>query len=79
MTNVMESPIGSQQSQPSTGEVHEGMATLLPAEQEAIMLVCVKGFSYRDAAYKLGISSEALQEHLLRGRLALIAKLKLKG
>jgi RNA polymerase sigma-70 factor (ECF subfamily) len=79
MINAIEMPIGSRRSQPGSGEIHEGMAALLPAEQEAIMLVCVKGLSYRDAAYKLGISSGALQEHLLRGRLALIAKLKLKG
>jgi len=35
--------------------------------------------SYQDAAHKLGISSRMLQEHLLRSRLMLIAKLKLKG
>ena len=79
MINAIKMPIGSQQSQPGTVEIQEGMAALLPAEQEAILLVCVKGLSYRDAAYKLGISSEALQEHLLSRRLALIAKLKLKG
>ena len=79
MIDVMEMPIRSQQLQPDLGEIHEGVAALSPIERDALMLVCVKGLNYQDAAHKLGISSRMLQEHLLRSRLTLIAKLKLKG
>ena len=79
MIDVMEMRIRSQQLQPDLGEIHEGVAALSPIERDALMLVCVKGLSYQDAAQKLGISPGMLQEHLLRSRLTLIAKLKLKG
>lgn len=79
MINVMENPVKSQPFQSNSDQVHQAVAALPPAEREALMLVCVKGLSYQDAAQKLGISPGMLQEHLLRSRLTLIAKLKLKG
>jgi RNA polymerase sigma-70 factor (ECF subfamily) len=79
MIDVMEKPIRTQQSRVGLGQVHQAVEALPPAEREAVMLVCVKGLSYQDAARKLGISPGMLQEHLLRGRLTLITKLSLKG
>lgn len=79
MTHVLEDPVRSQHFQSDSSRIHRAIAALPPAERQALMLVCVRGLSYQDAAQKLGISSGMLQEHLLRGRLALIAKFKLKG
>ena len=79
MINVMENPAINQHFQPSSGQVHQAVAALPPIEREALMLVCVRGLSYQDAARKLEISPGMLQEHLVRSRLTLIAKLKLKG
>jgi RNA polymerase sigma factor (sigma-70 family) len=79
MINVMENPVRSQRFQSNSDQIHQAVAALPAAEREALMLVCVKGLSYQDAAQKLGISPGMLQEHLLRSRLTLIAKLKLKG
>lgn len=60
-------------------QVRQEVDALSAQERAAVMLVCVKGLSYQDAAQKLGISPGMLQEHLLRSRLILIANLKLKG
>jgi RNA polymerase sigma-70 factor (ECF subfamily) len=79
MMDLMEKPMRSQQLQSDSGQIHQAVAALPPAEREALMLVCVRGLSYQDAAFKLGISPRMLQEHLLRSRLMLLAKLKLKG
>jgi RNA polymerase sigma-70 factor (ECF subfamily) len=79
MINVMEKPTRSQQFISDSGQIHQAVEALPLTEREALMLVCVKGLSYQDAAQKLGISPRVLREHLLRGRLTLIAKLNLKG
>lgn len=79
MIDVTEKPIRSQQSHTDSGQIHQAVAALPPAEREALMLVCVRGLSYQDAVQNLGISLGMLQEHLLRGRMTLIAKLNLKG
>jgi RNA polymerase sigma factor (sigma-70 family) len=79
MIDVMERPVRSQHFPAALAQVHQAVEALPPAEREALMLVCVRGLSYQDAARKLGISPGMLQEHLLRSRLTLIAKLKLKG
>jgi RNA polymerase sigma-70 factor (ECF subfamily) len=60
-------------------QVRQAVDALSAQERAAVMLVCVKGLSYQDAAQTLGISFGMLQEHLLRGRLTLITKLNLKG
>ena len=50
----------------------------LPADdREVLMLVCVQGMSYQDAAQKLGISASTVKDRLLRARLTLIRKLDL--
>jgi RNA polymerase sigma-70 factor (ECF subfamily) len=59
--------------------IRQEVDALSTDERTAVMLVCVRGLSYQDAAQKLGISPGMLQEHLLRGRLTLITKLNLKG
>ena len=79
MINVMENRVIDQHFQPNSGQIHQAVAALPSMEREALMLVCVRGLSYQDAAHKLGISPGMLQQHLLRSRLMLIAKLKLKG
>jgi RNA polymerase sigma-70 factor (ECF subfamily) len=79
MIDLMEKPMRNQQLRSDSGQIHQAVAALPPTEREALMLVCVRGLSYQDAAQKLGISSGMLQEHLLRSRLMLITKLKLKG
>jgi DNA-directed RNA polymerase specialized sigma24 family protein len=79
MINVMENLTINQHYRPNSGQVHQAVAALPPIEREALMLVCVKGLNYQDAAQRLGISPGVFQEHLLRSRLTLIAKLKLKG
>lgn len=50
----------------------------LPAEeQDVLMLVCVQGMSYQDAAHELGISTMVVKDRLLRARQALIKNLDL--
>lgn len=54
------------------------MVGKLPAEErEVLLLVCVEGMSYQDAAHELGISTVAVKDRLLRARLELIRKLDL--
>ena len=49
-----------------------GIMTALPEEQRApLMLVCVDGLSYREAAARLDIPIGTLMSRLARGRLAL--------
>ena len=79
MIDVMEKPSKNQHFPSTAKRTRQAVETLPAAEREALMLVCVKGLSYQDAAQKLGISAGMLQDHLLRGRLALISKLDLKG
>ena len=62
-----------------SARVRQEVDALSVEERTAVMLVCVKGLSYQDAARKLGISPGMLQEHLLSGRLTLITKLSQKG
>ncbi|QQP92976.1 hypothetical protein IGS68_31580 (plasmid) [Skermanella sp. TT6] len=48
----------------------------LPAEgRSALMLVCVQGLSYQEAARQLDIPLQAVRKHLLGARLALLRKL----
>ena len=66
-------------SQPTPTQIRQEVNALSVEQRAAIILVCVKGYSYQDAALQLGISPEMIRELLLRGRLTLIRKLDLKG
>ena len=79
MIDVMGKPIRNQRLPSTSGQIRQAVETLPMAEREVLMLVCVKGLSYHDAAQKLGISPGMVREHLLRGRLTLISRLDLTG
>ena len=66
-------------SQPTPAQIRREVDALSTDQRAAVILVCVKGYSYQDAALQLGISPEMIRERLLRGRLTLIRKLDLKG
>ncbi|WP_158045305.1 sigma factor-like helix-turn-helix DNA-binding protein [Skermanella pratensis] len=59
----------------SPRQVRHELDALPPEERLAIMLVCVEGLSYREAAAQLSTSVEEIRNRLLRGRLALLSKL----
>ena len=77
MSDVMERPSKTQRL-PSSSQQVKMMVGKLPAEErEVLLLVCVEGMSYQDAAHELGISTVAVKDRLLRARLELIRKLDL--
>lgn len=56
------------------------VAEALPEDQRAaVMLVCVSGLTYQEAATVLGISTSALMSSLCRGRLELARRCKALG
>nr|WP_267133557.1 sigma factor-like helix-turn-helix DNA-binding protein [Skermanella rosea] len=59
-------------------QVRTEMDALPTDERLAIMLVCVEGLSYQEAAAQLFTSVEEIKIRLLRGRLALMGKLAVK-
>jgi RNA polymerase sigma-70 factor (ECF subfamily) len=56
--------------------VREVMATLPEEQRAAIMLVCVNGLSYQEAAAELGIPIGTLMSRLCRGRMELAQRIK---
>ena len=59
--------------------VQREVEILSAEERAAIMLVCIKGLSYQDAAQSLGASPAIIQDHLLHGRRTLLRKFNLVG
>ena len=57
------------------GEVDAVMATLPVEQREAVLLVLVEGFGYREAAEILDVPIGTLTSRLARGRAALMARL----
>ena len=57
--------------------VRDVMATLPEEQQTAIMLVCVNGLSYQEAAAELDIPIGTLMSRLCRGRLELARRINL--
>lgn len=57
------------------GNVGRAMAMLPPEQREAVALVLVEGFAYKEAAEILEIPMGTLTSRLVRGREALMAKL----
>jgi len=56
-------------------DVDRAMAKLPPEQREAIALVLVEGFAYKEAAEILDIPMGTLTSRLVRGRAALMAEL----
>ncbi len=54
-------------------EVQDAMRKLPEEQRAALMLVCVEGFSYKEAAEVLGVPMGTVTSRLVRGRSALIA------
>jgi RNA polymerase sigma-70 factor (ECF subfamily) len=57
-------------------EIQEALGRLPEEQRSALMLVCVEGFSYREAAEVLDVPIGTVTSRLVRGRSALIAQLE---
>nr|WP_119681199.1 RNA polymerase sigma factor [Indioceanicola profundi] len=57
-------------------EVRRALRGLPPEQRTVMILVCVDGLSYREAADQLGIPVGTVMSRLARGRLALIKRMK---
>jgi RNA polymerase sigma-70 factor (ECF subfamily) len=57
--------------------VRREMATLPEEQRRVMMLVCVVGLSYQEAAAELGVPIGTLMSRLARGRLELARRMKL--
>ena len=57
------------------GDVDRALRILPDEQREAVLLVMVEGYSYKEAAEIMGISVEALESLLARGRRTLRAQL----
>ncbi|MBX3595740.1 sigma-70 family RNA polymerase sigma factor [Sphingomonas sp.] len=66
---------GGQEDAVELGNVGRALGTLPPEQREAIALVLVEGFAYREAADILDIPMGTLTSRLARGREALMARL----
>lgn len=66
---------GGQETAVEIGNVSRAMRAMPPEQREAIALVVVEGFAYKDAAKILDIPIGTLTSRLVRGREALMARL----
>ena len=66
---------GGQETQVELGNVDRAMARLPDEQREAIALVMVEGFAYKEAADIIGCPIGTLTSRLVRGREALLAEL----
>lgn len=71
------SAAGSQEAAVELGNVDRALATLPADQREAVLLVLVEGFSYREAARIVDCPVGTLNSRLVRGRDALLAKLEM--
>ncbi|MES2699571.1 MAG: RNA polymerase sigma factor [Pseudomonadota bacterium] len=67
---------GGQEAQVELGNVDRALATLPPEQREAVLLVMVEGFTYREAAEIVDCPIGTLNSRLVRGRDALLAILE---
>lgn len=67
---------GAQESHVELSHIDRALATLPEDQREAVVLVMVEGFSYREAAGIVGCPVGTLNSRLVRGRDALLAKLE---
>ena len=61
---------------PTLSQLRRAVDALPGDERLAVLLVCVEGLSYRDAARTLEVPLEVLSARLLRGRLTLIGAVR---
>lgn len=66
---------GAQEYQVELGNVDRAMAKLPAEQREAVLLVMVEGYGYREAAEIIGCPVGTLNSRLVRGRDALLAAL----
>ncbi|MXO70053.1 sigma-70 family RNA polymerase sigma factor [Alteraurantiacibacter buctensis] len=67
---------GAQEAQVELANVDRALAMLPPEQREAVLLVMVEGFSYREAAEIVNCPVGTLNSRLVRGRDALLAILE---
>lgn len=67
--------LGAQDAAVELGDVGRAMASLPDDQREAVLLVMVEGYTYREAAGIVGCPVGTLNSRLVRGRDALLAKL----
>lgn len=66
---------GGQEASATLGDVDRALATLSDEQREAVILVMVEGYSYKEAADIVGCPVGTLNSRLVRGRDALLARL----
>ncbi len=66
---------GGQEALVELGNVDRAMAKLPAEQREAVLLVMVEGYGYREAAEIVGCPVGTLNSRLVRGRDALLAEL----
>ncbi|MDF8331981.1 RNA polymerase sigma factor [Novosphingobium cyanobacteriorum] len=66
---------GGQEAGATLGDIDRALATLPEEQREAVILVMVEGYSYKEAAEIVGCPVGTLNSRLVRGRDALLAKL----
>lgn len=67
---------GSQEAQVLLGDVDRAMSRLPEDQREAVLLVMVEGYSYKEAAEIVGCPVGTLNSRLVRGRDALMQMLE---
>lgn len=66
---------GDQEAVVELGNVTRAMQTLPPEQREAVALVVIEGFAYKEAAAILDVPIGTLTSRLVRGREALMTRL----
>lgn len=66
---------GGQEARVALGDLERGLARLPDEQREAVLLVMVEGWSYKEAAEIVGCPVGTLNSRLVRGRDALMAAL----
>lgn len=66
---------GAQEARMELGDIDRAMARLPEEQREAVLLVMVEGYSYKEAAEIVGCPVGTLNSRLVRGRDALMALL----
>lgn len=66
---------GGQEARVELGNVDRAMAKLPQEQREAVLLVMVEGYGYREAAEIIGCPVGTLNSRLVRGRDALLVEL----
>lgn len=67
---------GGQEAQIALGDIDRAMARLPDEQREAVLLVMVEGYSYKEAAEIVGCPVGTLNSRLVRGRDALMQLLE---